>query len=1292
MDYRILGPLEVRREGRTVELGGQKQRALLALFLLHANEVVPADRLIEELWTGEPPESAAKSLQVYVSRLRKQLGEQAVLTRAGGYVLELSDGELDIDRFCAALERGRQLRAAGDAAAASESLRQGLALWRGPPLVDFRYEAFAQAEIARLEELHLAALDERVEADLELGRHAELVPELETLVGRSPLRERLRAQLMLSLYRSGRQAEALEAFAAARRMLVEELGIEPGRELRELHQAILRQDATLQLEPAIEMREAGQAAVGEPTSKPEPAAREMRKTVTAVGVSIGTSSERGDELDPEAVQRVTSQAFGEIRAAVERHGGTVETVAADAVTAVFGLPTLHEDDARRAVRAAAELRQRLESAAGKLEDERGARLAFRIGVSTGAVVTGGDAGAQPRATGQPLTLSLQLARAGDPGDIVVDESTGRLARDAIVAEPMADALPALRVVRVVDRVPDDLSRFASPMVGRERERRRLHGAFEQAVVDRSCQLFTILGPAGVGKSRLVREFIGDLAGSALVARGRCLPYGEGITFWPLLEALKEGVGLDDADSPEEARAKLIRALAEEQDAELVARRVAETIGLAEVGGGAEEGVDSVRALFGALARARPLVVVFDDIHWGESTFLDLVEHLADWTRDAPILLVCLARPELMDVRPGWGGGKLNATSALLEPLSADECTRLIENLVGQAGLAAEVETKIADTAEGNPLFVEEMVSMLIDDGVLVQHAGGWIATGDLAAVRVPATIQALLAARLDRLDPEERAVIEPGAVQGKVLYEEAVAELVPEALRARVADLLGSLVRKELIRPDRSSLGGRTYRFRHLLIRDAAYDSIPKGIRAETHQRFARWLEHAAGARTTEYEEIVGYHLERAYRYRVELGPVDEVARALAREAAERLGAAGRRAFARSDAPGALNLISRAVSLLPPEDPLRVDLVPNVRVVQGMEDLSWADKVLTEAVEAAATSGDRRLAAQALVQRGLLRLFTATDVTPQELVTVAEQAIRVFDELDDDLGLARAWRLVAQAHYLDRHAGPSAEAGERALAYARRAGDSFEQREIVEWLGIALVLGPASASDAERRCRRLLDEVAGDPALEANLLGTLAYLVGIQGRSGEFAKLMGRAEQAAGPDEWIWTVPAHFAWIALLRADPAAAEHALRPDYEQLTKIGEKSHFSSITTLLAQAVYGQGRHDEAEGLLQEAENASRPNDVHSQIVARATKAKVLALRGELAEAERLAREAVAFAEEGDFLHSHGEALTDLAEILELAGRSEEAAGAIRRAIALHEQKGNILAIEQAKARLAELSH
>jgi DNA-binding SARP family transcriptional activator/tetratricopeptide (TPR) repeat protein len=1249
MEFRILGPLEVLSGGKALDLGGQKQRALLAVLLLHANEVVSSERLIDALWEGEPPETALKALHVYVSHLRKLLGKERLETKTPGYLLRTEPNELDLARFRRLWDEGK--------------LREALSVWRGPPLGDLAYEGFAQPAIARLEEVRLACLEERIDEDLTAGKHAELVGELEGLVKEHPLKERLRAQLMLSLYRSGRQAEALDAYQQARTTLVEQLGIEPGRQLRELHEAILRQDAALDVTPEEPERKERPAPRRPDASEPAP--REVRKTITAVHVSLAVSSAGGAVLDPEALRRVSGRAFGEVEAAVKRHGGTVEPPAADSITAVFGLPVMHEDDALRAVRATVEIREALTKMVEELRST--ARLEFRIGMSTGKVITGGAAGSQPRATGEPMTLAARFGQAAEPGDILIQDATRRLLSDSVITEPANGGWRLLRA----DSDAGLVRRFRSPMVGRARERRRLHDAFEQAVGDGSCQLFTVLGLAGVGKSRLVDEFLGDLAETALVTRGRCLPYGEGITYWPVMEAIKGAVGLDDVDSPQQAQAKLEAAFGDEQGAQLAARRVAEVVGLTEATLSVEEGFMVVRTLFETVARSHPLVVVFDDIHWGEPTFLDFVEHLADWTRDVPILLVCLARPELLDLRRDWAGGKLNATSILLEPLSEAESIELVENLAG-TDLAESARRRIVRAAEGNPLFVEEMLALALEDDQPI---------GELV---VPPTIQALLAARLDRLGDEERAVIERAAVEGKIFYEEAVTELLPEAMRATVQSALGSLLHKELIRPDRPSFSARTYRFRHLLIRDAAYESIPKEARAEMHESFGRWLDQAAGERATEYEEIVGYHLERAYWYRIELGPPDDTTRALAREAAERLGEAGRRAFVRSDAPAAVNLVSRAASLLPADDPLRVELVPNVRAMQGMAgDVSWADRVLTEAVEAAATTGDRRLASHALVQRGFLRLFTESGITPNELFDVAERAIAVFEDLGDELGLARAWRLVAQAHYLDRRAGESVEASERALLHVRRAGDRFEETEIVTWLSVALGLGPTPASRAVQRCKQLLAETAGDPVLEATLLGVLGCLEAMQNRLSEARQFFDEGRHIMDElGEVIWIY-----WLWALLADPVSGERELRWATELLERIGEKSHYSSTAAVLARATYSQGRYDEAEELSRAAAAASRPNDVHGQIAWRSTQAKLLAHRGELDAAEELAREALAFAEESDFLNTHADALMDFAEFLRLAGRPDDAAQTVEEAIDLYERKGNVVSAGLARSQL-----
>jgi tetratricopeptide (TPR) repeat protein len=977
-----------------------------------------------------------------------------------------------------------------------------------------------------------------------------------------------------------------------------------------------------------------------------------------------------------------------VKTAADRHGGVFETVAGTAVTIAFGLPAVHEDDALRAVRAATEVQTCLAALSAELEAGQGVEVDFRLGIATGEVLAGGETD-HFGAIGEPLTRSAALGQSADRGAILIDDPTRRLLRDVVVTEPTPDGS---RILRVGDMAQPP-TRFASPMIGRERERRRLRDAFDQAAGDPSSQLFTVLGLAGVGKSRLVREFLADIEGQALVARGRCLPYGDGITFWPLVEAVRGAVGLEDGDSPETARLKLSRALGESPDSGVAARGVAELIGFADAADSSTAGMEgfaATQALFEALAADRPLVLVFDDIHWAESTFLDLVEHLADSLRDSPALLICLARPELFDVRRGWGGGRVNATSVLLEPLSELECGHLIENLIGGTELSEEAARRIAEAAEGNPLFVEEMLSMLIEERLLVRVNDRWTAAVDLASAPVPPTIQALLAARLDQLAPGERTVVERAAVEGKVFHEGSVAALAPDGVRPMVGTHLEALLRKELIRTHRPDFSAeRAFRFRHLMIRDAAYESIPKVTRADLHQRFARWLEERTGDRTTGYEEIIGYHLEQAFRYSSELGAVDEPTKALAREAAGRLGAAGSRAFVRRDAQAAVSLMSRAVALLPADDPARVDFIPNVRVVQGLSgDLTWAEEVLAEAVAAARTADDRRLEAHALVQLGFLRLFAQPDVQAAQLHQVATDAIGAFNDVGDELGLARAWRLVAQAHYLARRAGLCVEASERALVHARRAGDQLEVREIVEWLCVALMLGPTPATEVATRCEALLEDLHGDAILEPTVLAVLGNALAMQARLEQADGLLGKWRESVSEfGDSIWLFAINFGWIAL---DPVAAERELRPGYDALSRLGEKSHFSSVAGLLARAVCAQRRYDEADALTRESEEAARPNDIHSHILWRTARAQVLAHRGQLESAEALALEAVAFADNSDFLDSHADALMVLAEVRARAGRTKDAIADAGRALELYEQKGNVISAERSRSRLSDL--
>ena len=599
-------------------------------------------------------------------------------------------------------------------------------------------------------------------------------------------------------------------------------------------------------------------ACGAPLEGVAEVSRETRKTVTVLFCDVSGSTTLGERLDAESMRRVMSRYFEAMRAVLERHGGTVEKFIGDAIMAVFGIPNVHEDDALRAVRAAVEMRSTLEVLNRDVERERGVRIAVRTGINSGEVVAGDHSTVQTLVTGDAVNVAARLEQSAQPGEILIGATTASLVRDAAeveAVEPMSlkgkgQPVRAFRLIAVERGAPPFARHLDSPIVGREDEQQLLKQAYQRAVKESSCHLFTLLGVAGVGKSRLVAEFLDRVAVDANVLTGRCLSYGEGITFFPVVEMIKEAVGISDDHSVAEAIGRIESLVREESDAAGIVERVSQLAGFTATSAASEEIFWAVRRLFDTVARERPLILLFDDLHWAEPTLLDLIEDLTDWSRGSPILVLCVARPELLDDRPTWAGGKLNATTFLLEPLSETECMALIQNLLEQAPLPGTVRARITRTAEGNPLFVEEMVAMLIDDELLHQEDGHWATADDLSQVSVPPTIHALLAARLDRLRHEERQVIESASVIGQVFYASAVVELSKESLRPRVPGDLMALVRKELIRPDRSDFSGQdAFRFRHILMRDTAYDSLPKEERAILHESFADWLETAVGER-----------------------------------------------------------------------------------------------------------------------------------------------------------------------------------------------------------------------------------------------------------------------------------------------------------------------------------------------------------------------------------------------------------------------------------------------------------
>jgi len=1027
----------------------------------------------------------------------------------------------------------------------------------------------------------------------------------------------------------------------------------------------------------------------------------VRKTVTVLFCDVTGSTALGEELDPESLREVIQRYFTEMRAVIERHGGTVEKFIGDAVMAVFGVPQVHEDDALRAVRAAIDMQSALDALNVEIERGWGIRIQARIGVNTGEVVAADPASGQSFVSGDAVNVAARLEQAAEPGEILLGEPTYRLVRAAVIAEPLeplavkgkAEPLPAYRLV-VVEAGAEFLPRrFDSPLVGRTNELAAIRDAFEDAVTGSACRLVTVIGHAGVGKSRLTHEVVTLLGDLARVLRGRCLPYGEGITFWPVAEALREAIGLDEATSAEDAEAKIAAILPSGQD-RVVVDRLAAILGVGGTAGPIQESFWAIRKSFEGLATEKPLVLVFDDIQWAEPTFLDLLQYLATFASGHPMLLLCLARPELLETRPDWG-----ETGAVirLEPLRSEESERLVGTLLGEWSGPEEVGRQIVDGAGGNPLFIEEMLRMLVDDGALAREDGRWVVRGDRFRVGAPETVHAVIAARLDRLDPADRDVLQRASVVGEVFWWGAVADLSTEAQATGVGRSLQTLVRKDLIRPDPSTFAGEdAFRFGHLLIRDVAYESLPKKIRADLHARFASWVERRSGERAVEYEEIVGYHAERAHRYLAELGPVDERGAALAALAAERLTSAGVRSFDRGDMPSASSLLARAVALLPDQDPRQLELLQSLAVsLEEMGRFEEADAVFERAMEGGRAIGDRRIELRAATRYRFTWMLRSPEATHADALAEMERAIAAFEELDDDAGLAEALRLVGIVRMWAGQCGDALQLWERAVEHARRAGDRRLEIDVRGWMGLALAEGLTPAGEAIGRIQALLRGHEDDPTLRSHMSRFRAELEAMRGRFSEARSLLDEGTEVARQLGLIKALGAGFqrsaGYVALLAGDLQAAEAALRQGVDILERIGDSGHLASVAADLALVLLElDGREREVLALADAKARLMIEDDVDAVVRWDAARARAVARLGDAAEAERLARRSVERAWATDYEELRGVSQVALAEVLQRSGRTEEAAEALRSALAVHEAKGNVVSAAITRQKLEDI--
>jgi len=929
----------------------------------------------------------------------------------------------------------------------------------------------------------------------------------------------------------------------------------------------------------------------------------------------------------------------------------------------------------------------------ELQPEFGVTLESRIGVNTGEVVAGDLTGERSLVTGDAVNLAARLEQNAAPGTILLGEATYRFVRGSVVAEP-APPIDAkgfdrpLVVYRLedVDALVGRVRRFDAPMVDRDAERALLRRTFERVTTGHRCQLFTLLGPPGIGKSRLVEEVASTEVDDMQVLRARCLPYGEQITFRPVAEFVEQAVRSHGGDPgrQEDIEALLVGA----QRAHVAANRLAQVLGIAAGDPAPDDVFWATRRLLEELARERPVVLVLDDIHWAQPLFLDLIEHLADRSRDAPLALVCLARPDLLELRPSWGGGMLNATTVLLDPLGPEDTERLLDNLLGDAPIPTALRGRIVELAGGHPLFAEELVAELIDDGTLVEAEDGWSVAEDAHQVSLPATVAGLLAARIDRLPSVERAVLERASVIGQEFTTADVGSLAPLTPDDEAGRALGALLHKELIRPAGTE---DAWAFRHVLLRDAAYEGMAKAVRADLHERFAgRQAAESGGV----HDELVAYHLDTARELRLEVAPGDPHASDLALRAGAAYAAAGRRAAARGDTPASLQMLERAGALLPPTDRSRLETVPFLAdgLVQS-GDMRRALALLDDMALIADRIGEVCIATRARIERYVWGLIADPGSTSgPEFVQLAREAVAIAEREGRDEDLAAALdALVLAERLVMGDASAMLAASERSLALALDAGLHAQATSSASNIATALRIGATPCADALVRLSTLGERLPHEPMTAACLdlhraavLASLDRLDDARSSLDEARAIFDDLQQS----RWAAALTEVEAEIAWSRGDPEAAEVALREAHTFFRERGEMMEVALGAADLALLLCDLGRIDEAAALADEVVADVPGYVLETQIGWHRVNARVLAARGALTDAVSSAEAAVRIARGTDFVPIMAGTLLDLAAVQRVGGRGDLASAAAEEAIGWYERKGDILGARRARGWLA----
>ena len=1038
-----------------------------------------------------------------------------------------------------------------------------------------------------------------------------------------------------------------------------------------------------------------------PALESPPAARsDARKVVTIVFADLAGSTALHERLDPESVRSFMAGYYRAMSAAVAAHGGTVVKLLGDGVMAAFGVPQVSEDDAIRAVRAGVDMQQAFRELAREHAD-----IDLRIAINTGEVVVGAD---NSDVLGDPVNVAARLQQEARGGDVVIGETTRRLVATRVTLEPLgsvvlrgrAEQVRAWRVVSL--ERPTGVATAA--FVGRNEEMGRITAVFDAAAAQPGARLAVLLGSPGLGKSRLIGEVIQSLGENATVIAAQCDAAG-GATFAPIAGALREylGAGRDSHGEEVDGLQRIVEAAIPTSDSER--NRIAGGIAalLAGSPSSPEETFFVVRRFLTGLATVRPVVLVIDDLHWAEPLLLDLVEHLVQWGSGVALLVLIGARPELRDLRSSLvTRGGLVSDVVTLGGLDAGAVMQLAANVIGASDLPAALAAKVLSTTEGNPLFVGELVRMLVDEGAIERHGDRWTIGANLVALEMPPTIQALLAARIERLRPEERAVLEHASVVGRQFSRGALSALLGRN-GSELDVRLEALRRSELIEPDTGwFLGEPVLRFHHMLIRDAAYRRLLKGKRAELHAQLAEWIE-AKVAGAPEHDETVGRHLEQAHELLCELGQLDPKGRALGERAAVRLSTAGRRALVGDDVPLAANLLGRAIRRLDNDDPARAELALDWceallsagDVVQTKTALAELGRFLAPPAAGGATleeanTSRRRLTAWHACFAGQLTVLTAPQGL-EDAATSVSAAARELAAIGDSAGEAKAHFVHALALARLGEVGDCEAALDRALAAARGAGDRRRANTVLAIAPVAALWGPSPVTRASGRCLdvvRVLRITQGAPAVEAVALSCQGVLEALRGRTEAARRMIASAHEMVeelGITQRVLEADVSAGLVELLEGDAVAAERNLRGAYEGLRDLGLGIGAAQASALLARALLAQGRDAEAEALSHESELLAG-DDLKAAIAWRGVRAEALARRGEHTGAVEFATKAVELAAATDALLDHADARLALAAALRASGRGHEADAEEQRAIALWEAKGATLLAEGARRR------